>query len=78
MNHGRLKEPDYLKLNPLGKTPVFFDGEKRMIESTAIIEYIANVHGNGALTRKPVDDDYADYLQWLHFGEAGWVVTSTC
>ena len=66
-----LKEPEYLKLNPLGKTPVFWDGDKRMVESTAIIQYLAEKHGNGKLARKPSDTDYSDYLQWLHFGEAG-------
>ncbi len=66
-----LKEPEYLALNPLGKTPVFFDGDKRIIESIAIIEYLANKYADGRLTRKPDDEDYSDYLQWLHFGEAG-------
>lgn len=67
----KLKEPEYLALNPLGKTPVFFDGETRIVESIAIIEYLANKYADGRLTRAPQDDDYAAYLQWLHFGEAG-------
>lgn len=70
-DRGALKKPDYLALNPLGKTPVFFDGETRLIESTAIIEYIANKFAPGKLTRGPETRDYGDYLQWLHFGEAG-------
>jgi glutathione S-transferase len=70
-DRAKLKEPEYLVLNPLGKTPVFFDGDKRIIESIAIIEYLANKYGDGRLTRGPQDADYADYLQWLHFGEAG-------
>jgi len=70
-DRGSLKKPDYLALNPLGKTPVFWDGDKRMVESTAIIQYVAEKYGNGKLTRKTQDADYTDYLQWLHFGEAG-------
>ncbi len=70
-DRAKLKEPEYLKLNPLGKTPVFFDGDKRIVESVAIIEYLANKYGDGRLTRGPQDADYSDYLQWLHFGEAG-------
>ena len=66
-----LKEPEYLALNPLGKTPVFFDGDQRLIESTAIIQYIADVHGGGRLSRNPADPDYGAFLQWFHFGEAG-------
>lgn len=70
-DRAKLKEPDYLKLNPLGKTPVFFDDGKRMIESVAIIEYLANKHAKGALSRNASHTDYADYLQWMEFGEAG-------
>ena len=70
-DRAKLKEPEYLALNPLGKTPVFFDGDQRMVESTAIIQYIADKYADGSLTRKPSDDDYGQYLQWLHFGEAG-------
>ncbi|MHA7871401.1 MAG: glutathione S-transferase family protein [Hyphococcus sp.] len=66
-----LKEPEYLALNPLGKTPVFLDGDTRIVESIAIIEYLANKYADGRLSRKPSDNDYAAYLQWLHFGEAG-------
>ncbi len=66
-----LKGEEYRALNPLGKIPVFFDGDKRIIESNAIIEYIANKYAGGKLTRGPQDADYADYLQWREFGEAG-------
>lgn len=67
----KLKEPEYRKLNPLGKTPVFFDGPDRMIESTAIIQYIADRYADSRLSRRPSDADYGQFLQWLHFGEAG-------
>lgn len=68
---GALDKQAYREKNPLGKLPCFFDGDHRITESTAIIEYIANVYGGEKLVRKPGDDDYADYLQYLHFGEAG-------
>lgn len=71
MNHAALKEPEFRTLNPLGKTPVFFDGDKRIIESNAINEYLARKYGQGKLTRSEADDDFAEYLLWLHFGEAG-------
>lgn len=66
-----LKLPDYRELNPLGKTPVFFDNGKRMIESVAIIEYLSNKYAGGNLSRNAQDADYGDYLQWKEFGEAG-------
>ena len=71
MDYAYLKGPEYKSLNPMGKSPVFFDGDNRVIESNAIIEYIANKYGDGRLTRKPDDEDYGAYLQWLHFGEGG-------
>ncbi|WP_165793581.1 glutathione S-transferase family protein [Hyphococcus luteus] len=70
-DRAKLKEPDYLALNPLGKTPVFFDYGKRMIESVAIIEYLANKYAGGALSRNASQEEYGDYLQWMQFGEAG-------
>lgn len=66
-----LKSLEYRNLNPLGKTPVFFDGDQRIVESIAIIEYIAKKYADGRLTRAPEDDDFGAYLQWLNFGEAG-------
>ncbi len=67
----QLKTEDYRRINPLGKAPVFFDGDQRLVESVAITEYIANKYADGRLTRDPQDARYGEYLQWLHFGEAG-------
>lgn len=66
-----LKTDDYLKLNPLGKTPVFFDGEKRFVESIAIIQYLSEKYADGKLSRRQSASDFGEFLQWLHFGEAG-------
>lgn len=66
-----LKSEEYLALNPLGKVPVFYDGDKRLVESTAIIQYLADTYGDGQLSRRPQDADYGEFVQWLHFGEAG-------
>lgn len=66
-----LKEEAYRKENPLGKTPVFFEDGERIVESVAIVQYVAEKYGKGALTRKLGDDDYAAYLQWLQFSEGG-------
>ena len=70
-DRAKLKEPEYRALNPLGKTPVFFDNGERMIESVAIIEYLADKYAGGKLTRNVQDTDYGAYLQWMQFGEAG-------
>ena len=70
-DRAKLKEPEYRALNPLGKTPVFFDNGERMIESVAIIEYLADKYAGGKLIRNVQDTDYGAYLQWMQFGEAG-------
>jgi len=66
-----LKTESYLQKNPVGKVPVFFDGDKRITESVAALQYLSDVHGNGRFTRKAGDEDYHEYLQLMEFGEAG-------
>lgn len=70
-NIGELDKTAFRSLNPMGKMPVFFDGDKRVAESVAICHYIADSYGGDAFTRKPGDADFHRYLQLLHFGEGG-------
>jgi len=71
MDRKFLKGPEWRKINPVGKVPVFFDNDERLIESVAVIHYLAEKHAEGKLARRPVDPDYGQFLQWLHYGEAG-------
>lgn len=66
----RVHARDYLKTNPLGTVPAFFDGETRMTESAAICQYLATRHGPTPLAVGPGEADYGAWLNWLHFGEA--------
>lgn len=61
---------EYLAENPLGTIPLLVDGETRMTESAAMIEYLSMRHGGGALSVKPDAPAYGAYLNGLHFGEA--------
>jgi len=65
------KSPEWRAISPAGKVPVIYDDGAAMIESVAIIHYLAEKYAEGKLARRPVDGDYAAFLQWLHFGEAG-------
>lgn len=59
----------YRALHPMGKSPIIRDGDSTLIESGAIVDYIANRYGNGRLS-VPVDaPDYARFVQWMHFAE---------
>jgi glutathione S-transferase len=61
---------DYLAVNPLGTIPAFVDGETRMTESAAIVEYLAARYGQDRLGVAPEAADFGAYLNWLDFGEA--------
>lgn len=65
----RVLSPEYLQVNPLGTIPFFEDGETRMTESSAIVQYLAVKHG-GPLLVQPDDLDYGAWLNWLYLGEA--------
>ena len=64
-----LKSDAHRARHPLGRVPVLDDGEVRIYESGAIVEYILERHRNGGL--KPAVDapEYLAYLQWFHYCE---------
>lgn len=64
------KDPEYLKLNPLGKVPTLTDGDTVMFESGAIVEYLIEKYGNGRFAPAVGTPARAKFLQWVHFGEA--------
>jgi glutathione S-transferase len=65
----RLAPPELKKVHPLGKSPVVTDGNKTIIESGAIIDYIIRRHGGGRLQPAPETPAYDEYQQWMHYAE---------
>jgi len=63
----RLGQADYKALYPMGIAPVIDDGDLRLGESGAIVEYLVTKRGGGRLALGPDDADYPHYLYWLHF-----------
>lgn len=61
---------EFLDENPLGTIPLLIDGDTRMTESAAMIEYLSMRHGGGRLSVGPQEPGYGAYLNGLHFGEA--------
>jgi glutathione S-transferase len=61
---------EYLALNPLGTIPLLIDGDIRMTESVAALQYLVTRHGPTSLTVGVDEPGYGAYLNWLHFGEA--------
>ena len=64
-----LKSDEHRSRHPLGRVPVLDDGDVRIYESGAIVEYVIERHKNGGL--KPSVDSplYPEYLQWFHYCE---------
>ena len=61
----------FLEVNPLGTVPALFDADgRRMTESAAICQFLAARHSPGVLDVGVDEAGYADYLNFLHFGEA--------
>lgn len=65
----RLAPPELKAVSPLGKSPVITDGDMRVIESGAIIDYVIRRHGGGRLQPDPTTAAYDEYVQWLHYAE---------
>lgn len=66
----RFRARDYLDINPLGTVPFIIVDGAAMSESAAIVQYLADTHPDGGLAVAPSDPAYADYLNFLHMGEA--------
>jgi len=59
----KLKEADYLAINPNGKVPGFTDGEVKLFESLAINLYLAKKFGTGELYPTTLEDEGRTF-QW--------------
>jgi glutathione S-transferase len=67
--------PESLKSIPgnvTGKAPFIEDTDSdiTLSESGAVAEYIIQRHGNGRLSVKPSEPNYAQYLYWFHWSNA--------
>lgn len=62
--------PEWLRMNPVGKVPVLTDDDLTLFESGAIVQYLLDRYGSGALQPPPGTPEHARYLQWSWFAEA--------
>jgi len=61
-------------VHPLGKSPVVTDGDRRIAESGAIIDYVIRRYGGGRLQPEPASPLYDQYVHWLHYAEGSATV----
>ena len=64
-----LKSAEHRARHPLGRVPVLDDGDVRIYESGAIVEYVLERHKNGGLKPAVAAPEYPAYLQWFHYCE---------
>jgi len=67
---GYRRSAEWRAVHPVSKVPVMDDGELRMHESCAMIQYILARYADGRLQPRPADAAYAHFLQWLWFAES--------
>lgn len=70
LTKGEQRAPEYLALNPTGRTPVLVDGDFILWESNAILQYLASRAANAVWP-----DDVrtrADIMRWQSWQLAHW------
>jgi glutathione S-transferase len=63
----KIKEPEYLAINPNGKCPGFVDGNLKLFESLAIILYLCKRYGMGKLYPTDIEQEGLTF-QWTLWG----------
>lgn len=59
---------DYVKLNPMARTPTIIDGETKIFESAGICLYLADKYGiEKGLAPRLDAKERPEYLQWMTF-----------
>jgi glutathione S-transferase len=70
LTKGQSRTPQYLALNPTGRTPVLVDGDFTLWESTAIMQYLASLKPNAL---RPDDArSQADVVRWQSWYLQHW------
>src|ERR1700710_3325718 len=64
-----LAPPELMAVHPLGKSPVITDGDVRIAESGAIVDYLIRTYGKGRLMPASGSAEFEVYHEWLHYSE---------
>ena len=64
-----LAPPELKGVHPLGKSPVIEDGDIKIAESGAIVDYLIRKFGAGRLAPVGEGVEHEAYLEWLHYAE---------
>jgi glutathione S-transferase len=67
VDYGRIKAPEYLAINPMGKVPALRHGDTVVTECAAICCYLADAFPDTGLAPPPGDRLRGPYYRWLFF-----------
>ncbi len=70
LQKGEQRTPEFMQLNPTGRTPVLQDGEFVLWESTAIMQYLASQISNSLWPENV--QSRADIMRWQSWQLAHW------
>ncbi len=65
--HGQGNSPEYRAINPLGQLPALKVDDKVILESGAIVHWLADRFAPGLLAPSIDSPNRADYAQWMYF-----------
>ena len=64
------KEPEYLKINPVGAVPALVDGDLALTQNAAILNYLADLNPESHLGGDGTPKSRAEVNRWLSFFNA--------
>jgi glutathione S-transferase len=67
VEYARMKSPEYLAINPMGKVPALMHGDTLVTESAAICAYLADAFPEAGLAPPHVSRLRGPYYRWLFF-----------
>lgn len=65
----RLAPPALIAIHPLGKSPVIEDGDIKVAETGAVVEYLLETYGAGRLRPAAGTEAARRFTYWLHYAE---------
>ncbi|WP_425063945.1 glutathione S-transferase family protein [Pyruvatibacter mobilis] len=66
--------PELKQAHPLGKSPIIEDGNFKIAESGAAVDYLIRTHGGGKFMPAMGTDSYERYNEWMHYAEGSAMV----
>lgn len=73
---GEGQAPEYLAIHPAGRIPVMVEGDFKLFESNAILQYICEVHAGYRMSSQRARER-AEIASWLFWESAHWQPTLT-